>query len=236
MADIDALGRTTREVNSAIRQAIADSCQEITIRNPGARHNLAVAILEPAHIRVAGSAGYYCGGLIDGASIEVEGSAGWGLAESMLSGTVRVHGSAGSGAAAAIRGGTVVIHGDAAARLGVSMKGGTVIVAGNCGYMAGFMAQKGTLIVCGDAGEAFADSMYQTVCYVGGKIANLGTDAVTAPLDSFEAQQLEKILSAYLPPSLRSVKPAATNFKKVVAGRKLWNFDKREWRVWQEAL
>ena len=92
--------------------------------------------------------------------------------------TIRVHGSAGSGAAAALRGGTVVMHGDAAARLGVSMKGGVIIVAGNCGYMAGFMAQKGTLIVCGDAGEAFADSMYATVCYVGGKIASLGTDAV----------------------------------------------------------
>jgi len=236
MAEIDAAGRMTREINGAIRQCIAESCKEITVRNPGARHNLAVAILDNVHIRVAGSAGYYCGGLTDGASIEIEGSTGWGVAESMLSGKVCVHGSAGSGAAAAIRGGTVVIHGDAAARLGVSMKGGTVIVAGSCGYMAGFMAQKGTLIVCGDAGEAFADSMYATVCYVGGKIANLGTDSVIAPMDSAEAEQLENILSAHLPSSLRGNRPAAVDFKKVVAGRKLWNFDKREWRIWQEAL
>ena len=129
-----------------------------------------------------------------------------------------------------------MIYGDAAARLGVSMKGGIVIVAGNCGYMAGFMAQKGTLIVCGNAGEAFADSMYATVCYVGGEIANLGTDAVIAPIDAGEAQQLEKILSTHLPATLRSTKPAAADFKKVVAGRKLWNFDKREWKIWQEAL
>jgi methylamine---glutamate N-methyltransferase subunit B len=236
MAEIDAAGRSTREINSAIRQCIAESSREITVLNPGARHNLAVAILDDVRIRIAGSAGYYCGGLGDGGSIEIEGSAGWGLAESMLSGTVRVHGSAGSGAAAAIRGGTVVIHGDAAARLGVSMKGGTVMVAGNCGYMAGFMAQKGTLIVCGDAGEAFADSMYATVCYVGGKIANLGTDAVVTPMESGEAEQLEKTLDSYLPPSLRSAQPAAGDFKKVVAGRKLWNFDKRDWRIWQEAL
>ena len=206
------------------------------MKNPGARHNLAVAILADAHIRFTGSAGYYCGGLIDGASIEIAGSAGWGVAESMLSGTVRVHGSAGSGAAAGIRGGTVVILGDAAARLGVSMKGGTVIVAGNCGYMAGFMAQKGTLIVCGDVGEAFADSMYATVCYVGGRIANLGTDAVIVSMDFREAEQLEKTLSAQLPVSLRGAKPPAADFKKVIAGRKLWNFDKREWRIWQEAL
>jgi glutamate synthase domain-containing protein 3 len=236
MAEIDAAGRTTREINAAIRHFIAASCGEITVRNPGARHNLAVALPDAARIRLAGSAGYYCGGLTAGATIEIEGSAGWGLAESMLNGSVRVHGSAGSGAAAAIRDGVVVIHGDAAARLGVSMKGGQVIVAGNCGYMAAFMAQKGTLIVCGDVGEAFADSMYATICYVGGKIANLGTDAILSPMHPGEAEQLEKTLSAHLPAAIRSTKPAAADFKKVVAGRKLWNFDKREWRVWQEAL
>src|SRR4030088_2013050 len=236
MAEIDAAGRSTREVNAEIRKLIAEAAIDITVLNPGARHNLTVAILSAVRIRIAGSAGYYCGGLGDGASIEIEGSAGWGLAESMLSGTVRVHGSAGSGAAAGLRGGTVVIHGDAAARLGVSLKGGIVLVGGNCGYMAGFMAQKGTLIVCGDAGEAFADSMYATVCYVGGKIASLGTDAVIAPMDPGEAERLDETLSAYLPVSLRDAKPAAADFKKVVAGRKLWNFDKREWRIWQEGV
>ena len=110
----------------------------------------------------------------------------------MLSGKVVVHGNAGSGAAAALRSGTVVVYGDAAARLGVSMKGGEVIVAGSCGYMAGFMAQKGTLIVCGDTGEAFADSMYATVCYVGGQIASLGTDAVVSPMDAGEIERLER--------------------------------------------
>jgi methylamine---glutamate N-methyltransferase subunit B len=236
MAEIDATGRSTREVNAAIRELIAESGTDITVLNPGARHNLAVAILRGVRIRIAGSAGYYCGGLGDGASIEIEGSAGWGLAESMLSGTIWVHGSAGSGAAAALRNGTVVVHGDAAARLGVSMKGGEVIVAGNCGYMAGFMAQKGTLIVCGNAGEAFADSMYATVCYVGGNIASLGTDAVLSPMDPGEGDRLEALLSGHLPAALRRTKPAAGDFKKVISGRKLWNFDKREWRIWQEAL
>jgi glutamate synthase domain-containing protein 3 len=232
MAEIDAAGRTTRDINAAIRLAMAGGSSEIVVRNPGARHNLGVALLGPVKLKIAGSVGYYCGGLGDGASIEVEGSAGWGLAESMMSGLVRVHSHAGSGAAAALRGGTVVIHGDAAARLGVSMKGGDVIVAGDCGYMAGFMAQKGTLIVCGNAGEAFADSMYATVCYVGGKIASLGTDAVLSEMEEGEAERLDQTLETYL----GSGRPAAADFRKVVAGRKLWNFDKREWRIWQEAL
>jgi len=103
MAEIDATGRSTREVNAAIRKSIAEGCTAITVLNPEARHNLAVAILNGVHVRIAGSAGYYCGGLGDGASIEVDGSAGWGLAESMLSGTVVVRGNAGSGAAARVK-------------------------------------------------------------------------------------------------------------------------------------
>jgi glutamate synthase domain-containing protein 3 len=102
--------------------------------------------------------------------------------------------------------------------------------------MAGFMGQKGTLIVCGDTGEAFGDSMYSSTCFVGGRIADLGTDAVIEELTSEDIGCLDAALRAHLPPDLRSTKPAARDFRKVVAGRKLWNFDQREWKLWQEAL
>ncbi len=236
MGEVDCTGRSTREINAEIRLLIERGDTDIDLLNPGARHNLGVAILQPAKVRLNGSAGYYCAGLIDGPSFEIRGSAGWGVAESMMSGHVMVRGSAGNGAAAAIRGGTVVIHGDAAARLGISIKGGTVLVAGNCGYMAGFMGQKGTIIVCGDTGEAFGDSMYETVCFVGGRIAELGTDAITEKPNPQDAEFIDSILAQHLPPEIRQQKPAGREFTKVVAGRKLWNFDKREWKLWQEAL
>jgi methylamine---glutamate N-methyltransferase subunit B len=233
---IDAGTLSTREINSLIRTRLESGPAEISVENPNARHNLAVALLKPGRVHFLGSVGYYCGGLIDGAEIQVEGSAGWGLAESMKDGHVVVQGGAGNGAAAAIRGGTVVIHGDAAARLGVSMKGGLVLVGGDCGYMAGFMGQKGTLVICGNTGSAFADSMYATTCYVGGTIGNLGTDAVAEKISPEEADQLDRLLAEHLPPALRAQKPAGRNFTKVVAGRKLWNFDKHNWKDWQDAL
>ena len=236
MAEINCEGRTIREINTAIKEGIRQSEKRVRVLNPCARHNLGVAVLEPGVVEMAGSVGCYCAGLIDGPSFEIAGSAGWGLAESMMNGQVVVRGNAGNGAAAAMRGGTVVIHGDAAARLGISMKGGTVLVAGNCGYMAAFMAQKGTLIVCGDTGEAFADSMYETVCFVGGRIAGLGIDTVVEEPSAKEAEDLDATLAQHLPPEIRKMKPAGIDFKKVVAGRKLWNFNKREWKLWQEAL
>ena len=124
----------------------------------------------------------------------------------------------------------MVIHGDAAARLGVSLKGGLVLVGGSCGYMAGFMAQKGTLVVCGDVGEAFADSMYEAVCFVGRRIGEMGNDAVVAEPSAEERTMLGELLASHLPGK------ATPDFTKVASGRKLWNFNKQERALWREAL
>ncbi len=233
---IDAGTLSVREVNTAIRARLQSGPIEIAVENPNAQHNLGVALLQPGVVRFKGSVGYYCGGLMDGSEIHVDGSAGWGLAESMNHGRVIVRGGAGNGAAAAIRGGTVVIHGDAAARLGVSMKGGVVLVGGDCGYMAGFMGQKGTLVVCGNTGAAFADSMYATTCFVGGTIGSLGTDAVAEKPNAEEAKMLDDLLAEHFTAEERATKPAGKDFTRVVAGRKLWNFDKHNWKTWQDAL
>jgi glutamate synthase domain-containing protein 3 len=232
MAEIGCDGKTIREINMEIKRLIAQGETEIVVKDPAARHNLGVAILQPIHLTFEGSVGYYCAGMSDGPTVEIRGSAGWGVAESLMAGLVTVYGSAGNGAGAAIRGGTLVIHGDAAARAGVSMKGGLILIGGNCGYMSGFMAQKGKIIVCGDAGQAFADSMYETVCYVGGSVNDLGNDTVIEALTDEDALFLESTLSRYLLDKAGLV----SNFKKVVAGRKLWNFKTQERTVWREAL
>jgi len=226
---IDCRGKTTRDINRQIREAVTAGEREIHILHPDARHNLGVALLQPVHITFEGSVGYYCAGMIDGAQVEIRGSAGWGTAESMLNGTVIIDGNAGSGVAASIRGGTVVVRGDAAARAGVSMKGGTLLIGGNSGYMAAFMMQKGKIVICGDAGDALADSMYEGVVFVGGKIASLGNDTVVDEPTSEDEAWLAPFLHQY---NLRG--PA--RFKKVVSGKKLWNFDRKELELWKAAL
>ncbi|MCI0459021.1 MAG: hypothetical protein L0Z62_18850 [Gemmataceae bacterium] len=226
---IDCQGKTTRQINRELREAIAAGQRDLRILHPDARHNLGVALLEPVRVAFEGSVGYYCAGMMDGAHVEVRGSAGWGAAESMLGGTLVINGSAGSGVAASIRGGTVVVRGDAAARAGVSMKGGTLLIGGSTGYMAGFMMQKGRIVICGDAGDALADSMYEGVVFVGGSIASLGNDAVVEEPTAEEQAALAELLAAY------SV-PEPAGFKKVVSGRKLWNFDRKELDVWKAAL
>ncbi len=229
MGSVECAGKTTREINREIRRLIEAGEQEVVVLNPQARHNLAVAILQPVRIVIEGSAGYYCAGMSDGPTVEIRGSAGWGVAEGMMGGSVVVGGNAGNGAAASIRGGTVVIRGDAAARAGISMKGGCLIIQGNAGYMTGFMAQKGTIIILGDADEALADSMYEAEVFVGGRIAELGNDAVIHEPTPAEQAALTATLG-------RFALPVPGSLKKVVAGRKLWNFDKKDFELWKQAL
>jgi len=92
------------------------------------------------------------------------------------------------------------------------------------------------LVACGSTGEAFADSMYATECFVGGTIGGLGTDAVVESPTAEEVGRIETALACHLGAEERRGRPEPGAFKKVVAGRKLWNFDQREWKVWQEAL
>lgn len=226
---IDCRDKTTREINRLLGEAVSSGKKEIRLLEPEARHNLAVALLQPVHIVVEGSVGYYCGGMMADGHIEIKGSAGWGTAESMMNGTVVIDGNAGSGVAASIRGGTVVIRGDAAARAGVSMKGGTLLIGGNCGYMAGFMMQKGKIVICGNAGDALADSMYEGTVFVGGEIEALGNDAVLEEPTKQDKTFLKELLETYQV-------PGPSSFKKVVSGRKLWNFDKKELGIWKVAL
>jgi methylamine---glutamate N-methyltransferase subunit B len=229
MAVLDCNGKTTREINQEISELIANGAKTIEVCWPLARHNLAVGLLQPVELLFKGSVGYYCGGMMDGARITIEGSAGWGLGECMMSGSVVVRGNAGNSAAASIRGGTVVIHGDAGARAGIAMKGGLLIIEGNCGAMSGFMMQKGTMIICGSSGHGLADSMYEGTVFLGGEAASLGNDTKVCDPNEGERRFLKDTLSEHGIAAGRS-------FKKIVAGRRLWNFEKQEFDLWKEVL
>jgi glutamate synthase domain-containing protein 3 len=229
MKTVDCTAHSVREINQAIRRLIEDGEREIVVQNPGARHNLAVAILKDVAITVDGSVGYYAGGMSDGVRLAIRGSAGWGVAECMLSGEVVIDGHAGNGAAASIRGGTVVVRGDAAARAGIAMKGGLLVVGGDAGYMTGFMMQRGRIIVCGDAGPALADSMYEGTVFVGGEITELGNDAVVSDATSAERAEIQATLERYGLAGRRA-------FRKVVSGRKLWSYDRKERDTWKAAF
>lgn len=229
-AVVDCEGRSTREINVAIKRLIAEGAEEIEVENPAGRHSLGVALKAGVTIEFRGPVGWYAAGMNHGPTILVRGNCGWGLAECQMSGRVEVHGYAGSGTAASIRGGLVFVEGDTGARAGISMKGGTLVVGGSVGYMSGFMMQRGTIVVCGDAADGLGDSMYEGSIFVGGAIASLGSDAEIRELGDEDRTLLEDTLTPF------GIEAAAFDFTKVESGRKLWNFSTKEPELWKSAL
>jgi methylamine---glutamate N-methyltransferase subunit B len=231
MMTVDCAELSTRRINEILKDQ-RSRFQDATVKliNPDSRHNLAVGITNAIDILFDGNVGYYCAGLCDGVTVTINGDCGWGLAENLMSGKVTLTGSAGSSAGATIRGGLVSIHGNAGARCGIAMKGGTVVVGGNAGYMTGFMMQKGVIIVCGDAGEAFGDSIYEGTLFVRGKIKALGSDAVESEVTDGDLATLSLALDQ------AGIAANPADFKKVVSGRKLYNFNTREKEIWKLAL
>lgn len=228
---VDADARATRDVNRAIRAAIADGAREILVTNPAGRHSLGVALkATDIHVTFDGPVGWYCAGMNDGPRVDIRGNAGWGVAECMMDGRVDVHGHAGSGAAASIRGGSVFVAGDAGARAGISMKGGSLVIGGNAGYMTGFMMQRGTIVICGGAADGIGDSMYEGTIYVGGTIASRGADAEVEELAGEDRAVLRELLAPH------GIDAQTDGFTKVRSGRRLWNFTTKEPELWRSAL
>ena len=231
LREVDAEGIETREVNRAIKQAIADGAAEIHVLNPAGRHSFAVALKhEDVKIVFEGPVGWYTAGMNYGPHVVVQGNCGWAIGECMMGGRIDVLGHAGSGTAASIRGGSVYVQGDTGARAGIAMKGGALVVGGDAGYMSGFMMQEGTIVVCGDAADGIGDSMYEGTIYVGGSIASRGADAEVVDMTDDDASLLTQTLAAF------DIDAASFDFTKIRSGRKLWNFSTKEPELWTSAL
>ncbi len=223
-AEFDAKELDGTAVNLKIRELMEKGHGTIVVKNPGAKHSLGVCILNRLNLIFEGSLGYFGVGLIDGPNVRIQGRVGWSCAENMMAGTVVIEKNAGSTFGAAIRGGDLVCKGSVGSRTGIDMKGGTIIVGGDTGAFSGFMMQRGRMVVCGNAGKNLGDSMYDGTIYVGGKIADLGVDAVPAELSDLDKNWLQRKLAEYdLAP-----KKGVEHFTKIVAGKQLWNYDNLE--------
>ncbi len=220
MVEIDASGKTSRQINTEIKQAACEA-EEILVLNPSASHHLGVGILKPVKITYEGSVGYFCAGLSDGCDVVINGNAGWCLGDNMMSGKIIVNGRGGSSLGPAMRGGTIIVRGDVGNRLGQVMKDGLIIVEGNAGFMAGFMMMGGKIIVMGDIGERAGHWLINGEIFVGGNIVGLGSDAQVEELTDEDVNFLHRTLAQY---GLESNLP----FKKITSRKELHHYSKKE--------
>ena len=222
--EIDTDEMASTEVNTKIRDLMAEGYGTIVIKNPRGKHSIGVGILSKLNLIFEGSLGYFGVGLIDGPNVRISGRVGWSCGENMMSGTILIEKNAGSTFGAALRGGDLVCRGSVGSRTGIDMKGGTIIVGGDTGALSGFMMQRGRIVVCGNSGKDLGDSIYDGTIYIGGDIRSLGVDAVEAELTDTDKSWLIRKLNQYelLPEN------GVEHFTKVVAGKQLWNYDNLE--------
>ncbi|MEM7542920.1 MAG: GXGXG motif-containing protein [Pseudomonadota bacterium] len=223
-AQFDAQDMTAREINEKIRNLMKSGVGTIKVINPGAKHSVAVGILNRLNLHLEGSLGYFGLGLLDGPNVTVSGRVGWSCAENMMSGTAVIEKNAGSTFGAAIRGGDLVCKGSVGSRTGIDQKGGTIFVGGDTGAFSGFMMQRGRMVVLGNAGENLGDSMYDGTIYVGGSIKSLGVDAVEEPMNERDVAWLERKLKTFGLETPNGVEA----MRKIVSGKQLWNYDNLE--------
>jgi methylamine---glutamate N-methyltransferase subunit B len=222
--EVDAMDLTCAQLNDKLHALMREGYGTVVVKNPQGKHSLGVGILNKLNLIFEGSLGYFGVGSIDGPVVRITGRVGWSCAENMMAGKVVIEKNAGSCFGAAIRGGDLVCKGSVGARTGIDMKGGTIIVGGDAGAFTGFMMQRGRIIVLGNAGINLGDSMYDGTIFIGGKIKSFGSDAITSKLTSDDISWIKRKLK---------VAEIGSDFDfskmtKVVAGKKLWNYDALE--------
>jgi len=222
--EIDAMDLSAKQLNDKLHSLMKEGYGSVVVKNPQGKHSLGVGILNKLNLIFEGSLGYFGVGSIDGPVVRITGRVGWSCAENMMAGKVVIEKNAGSCFGAAIRGGDLICKGSVGARTGIDMKGGTIIVGGDAGAFTGFMMQRGRIIVLGDAGINLGDSMYDGTIFIGGKIKSFGSDAIKSKITSDDISWLKRKLK---------VAEIGSDFDfskmtKVVAGKKLWNYDALE--------
>ena len=222
--EIDAMDLSCRELNEKMHSLMKEGYGTIVVKNPQGKHSLGVGILNKLNLIFEGSLGYFGVGSIDGPVVRITGRVGWSCAENMMAGKVVIEKNAGSCFGAAIRGGDLICKGSVGARTGIDMKGGTIVIGGDAGAFTGFMMQRGRIVILGDVGENLGDSMYDGTIFVLGSIKSLGSDAVEAELTDLDKKWLKRKLEVAEIGSDIDL----SKITKIVAGKKLWNYDALE--------
>ena len=222
--EIDATDLSCRDLNEKMHDLMKEGFGTIVVKNPQGKHSLGVGILNKLNLIFEGSLGYFAVGSIDGPVVRITGRVGWSCAENMMAGKVVIEKNAGSCFGAAIRGGDLICKGSVGARTGIDMKGGTVVIGGDAGAFTGFMMQRGRIVILGDVGENLGDSMYDGTIFVLGSIKSLGSDAVEAELTELDKKWLKRKLEVAEIGSNVDL----SKMTKIVAGKKLWNYDALE--------
>lgn len=152
--DIDANNMDYRDLNAQIRQATADSADEIRLTGVCGHRYIGDGICRDVKIDISGIPGNDLGMFMDGPIITVHGNGQDGVGNTMTSGEIAIDGFVGDVLAHSLRGGKIYVRGNAGYRCAIHMKEyaepvPAVVIGGSAGAYAGEYMAGGVLIILG---------------------------------------------------------------------------------------
>ena len=120
--EIDASGMYYRELNSRMRDLVADGVSKVSIQNVCGQRYIGTDLDRAVEIDIFGTPGNDLGSFMNGPKITVHGNAQDGCGNTMNDGTIVVHGHAGDITGLSARGGKMFVRDDVGYRAGIHMK------------------------------------------------------------------------------------------------------------------
>jgi glutamate synthase domain-containing protein 3 len=123
VATIDANGIYYRQLNEAVRGALADGAKTVRLLNVNGQRYIGNGLSgADVRIEIEGVPGNDMAMFMNGPTIVTSGNAQDGVANTMNAGTIHVHGEAGDVLGYGMRGGRLFVKGDVGYRVGIHMK------------------------------------------------------------------------------------------------------------------
>jgi glutamate synthase domain-containing protein 3 len=210
--NIDAKHLSTVELNSSLREAVANGIEKIIIHNVCGQRYIGTDLPGEIDIEVHGIPGNDLGAFLNGPRIEVHGNAQDGVGNTMDSGTVIVHGHAGDIVGLSARGGKIFIRDYVGYRAGIHMKEyeekkPVLVIGGSAQDFLGEYMAGGTILVLGlDMGEGegyianyIGTGMHAGAIYIRGYVNdyNLGKEVGKAELDVSDQNFIAELVREY---------------------------------------
>jgi glutamate synthase domain-containing protein 3 len=211
-AEIDATSVHYRDLNTQLRQAVADGKERIDLRNVYGQRYIGTNLHHPVDIHIHGTPGNDLAAFMDGPRVVVHGNAQDGCGNTMNGGEVIVYGRAGDATGHSMRGGKIFIRDDVGYRVAIHMKeyGGKrpiIVIGGTAQHFLGEYMAGGVLVVLGltlEPGEChtanfIGTGMHGGVMYIRGELADyqLGREVGPVPLEDSDHALLGELVEEF---------------------------------------
>jgi len=209
---IDARGVYYRELNSRLRELVANGTGKIVLQYVYGQRYIGTDLDKPVEIEIFGTPGNDLGAFMNGPRIIVHGNAQDGCGNTMNNGEIIVHGHAGDITGLSARGGKIFIKEDVGYRAGIHMKEyeekkPVLVIGGTAQDFLGEYMAGGILILLGlnlkeeehHKANFIGTGMHGGVIYLKGSVNDfqLGKEVGVAELDENDRQILQRFVGEF---------------------------------------